>query len=57
MIITGITPKELVDLGSEWDVKAEYDPAQDPFYLWLQPPGTTAATPETISPGVHADFD
>ena len=57
MIITGITPKELVDLGSEWDAKVEYDPAQDLFYLWLQPPGTTAATPETVSPGVHADFD
>jgi Uncharacterized conserved small protein len=38
-------------------MKVEYDPARDLLYLWLRPPGTTAAATETVSPGVHADFD
>ena len=38
-------------------MKVEYDPARDLLYLWLRAPGTTAATPETVSPGGHADVD
>ena len=38
-------------------MKVEYDPARDLLYLWLRAPGTTAATTETVSPGVHADVD
>lgn len=38
-------------------MKVEYDPVRDLLYLWLRPPGTTAAATETVSPGVHADFD
>lgn len=38
-------------------MKVEYDPARDLLYLWLRPPGTTAAATKTVSPGVHADFD
>jgi uncharacterized protein YuzE len=38
-------------------MKVEYDPARDLLYLWLAAPGTTAARTETVSPGVHADFD
>jgi uncharacterized protein YuzE len=38
-------------------MKVEYDPARDLVYLWLATPGTAAARTETVSPGVHADFD
>ncbi|MCS3939534.1 uncharacterized protein YuzE [Salinibacter ruber] len=38
-------------------MKVEYDPARDLLYLWLAAPGTAAARTETVSPGVHADFD
>ena len=38
-------------------MNVEYDPARDLLDLRLRAPGTTAATPETVSPEVHADFD
>jgi uncharacterized protein YuzE len=38
-------------------MKVEYDPARDLLYLWLATPGTAAVRTETVSPGVHADFD
>jgi len=38
-------------------MKVEYDPARDLLDPWLRAPGTTAATTETVSPGVHADVD
>lgn len=38
-------------------MKAEYDPARDVLYLWFGAEGTQAARTETLSPGVHADFD
>lgn len=38
-------------------MKVEYDPTRDLLYLWLAVPGTAAARTETVSPGVHADFD
>ena len=38
-------------------MNVEYDPARDLLDLRLRAPGTTAATPETVSLEVHADFD
>jgi uncharacterized protein YuzE len=38
-------------------MKVEYDPTRDLLYLWLAAPGTTAASTNVVSPGVHADFD
>jgi uncharacterized protein YuzE len=38
-------------------MKVEYNPARDLLYLRLRASGTTAATTETVSPGVYADFD
>jgi uncharacterized protein YuzE len=38
-------------------MKIEYDPVRDLLYLWFGTPGEQAARTETISPGVHADFD
>jgi hypothetical protein len=38
-------------------MKVERNTARDLLYLWLRAPGTTTATPETVSPGVHADID
>ena len=38
-------------------MKIEYDPMRDLLYLWFGTPGETAARTETVSPGVHADFN
>jgi len=38
-------------------MKIEYDSEHDLLYIWLAAPGTKAARTETISAGVHADFD
>ncbi len=38
-------------------MKIEYDSAHDLMYVWFGTPGTKAARTETMSPGVHADFD
>jgi len=38
-------------------MKIEYDPIRDLLYVWFGAPDTKAARTETISPGVHADFD
>ena len=38
-------------------MKIEYDPLRDLLYLWFGTPGERAARTETVSPGVHADFD
>ncbi|RMG78781.1 MAG: DUF2283 domain-containing protein [Chloroflexi bacterium] len=38
-------------------MKIEYDPMRDLLYLWFATPGAKAARTETVSPGVHADFD
>ena len=38
-------------------MKIEYDPGRDLLYLWFGTPGETAARTETVSPGVHADFN
>ena len=38
-------------------MKIEYDSTRDLLYLWLSTPGTKAARTETITAGVHADFD
>ena len=38
-------------------MKIEYDGTRDLLYVWLGKPGTKAARTETITPGVHADFD
>jgi uncharacterized protein YuzE len=38
-------------------MNVEYDPARDLLDPRLRAPGTTAATAETVSPGVHADVD
>ncbi len=39
------------------DMKIEYDSEHDLLYLWMATPGTKAARTETVTPGVHADFD
>ena len=38
-------------------MKIEYDPVRDLLYIWLGIPGEKAARTETVTPGVHADFD
>ena len=38
-------------------MNVECDPARDLLDPQLRAPGTTAATMETVSAGVHADFD
>lgn len=38
-------------------MKVEYEPPRDLLYLWLAPPGAASVHTETVSPGVHADFD
>jgi uncharacterized protein YuzE len=38
-------------------MKIEYDPLRDLLYLWFGTPGEKAARTETVTPGVHADFD
>ena len=38
-------------------MKIEYDPVRDLLYLWFGTPGENAANTETVTPGVHADFD
>ena len=38
-------------------MKIEYDSAHDLLYIWLGIPGEKAARTETVTPGVHADFD
>lgn len=38
-------------------MKMEYDPVRDLLYIWFGVPGTKAARTETVTPGVHADFD
>jgi uncharacterized protein YuzE len=37
-------------------MKVKYDPARDLLDPRLWAPGTTAATAETVSPGVYAGF-
>jgi uncharacterized protein YuzE len=38
-------------------MKIEYDSTRDLLYVWFGVPGTKTARTETITPGVHADFD
>ena len=38
-------------------MKIEYDSKRDLLYVWFGVPGTRAARTETITPGVHADFE
>ena len=38
-------------------MKIEYDSTQDLLYVWFSSPGTKAARTESVTPGVHADFD
>jgi uncharacterized protein YuzE len=38
-------------------MKMEYDPVRDLLYLWFGTPGEKATRTETVTPGVHADFD
>jgi uncharacterized protein YuzE len=38
-------------------MKIEYDPVRDLLYVWFGVPGEKAARTETVTPGVHADFD
>lgn len=38
-------------------MKVEYDGTRDLLYVWFAVPSTRAARTETITPGVHADFD
>ncbi len=38
-------------------MKIEYDPIRDLLYLWFSTLGEKAARTETVSPGVHADFN
>ena len=38
-------------------MKIEYDSVRDLLYIWLGIPGEKAANTETVTPGVHADFD
>jgi uncharacterized protein YuzE len=39
------------------DMKIENDGTRDLLYVWLGKPGTKAARTETITAGIHADFD
>jgi uncharacterized protein YuzE len=38
-------------------MKIEYDSRRDLLYLWFAEPGEKAARTETVTAGVHADFD
>jgi len=38
-------------------MKIEYDSIRDLLYIWFATPGKKAARTETVTPGVHADFD
>lgn len=38
-------------------MKIEYDSTRDLLYIWFSAPGGKAARTETVSPGVHADFN
>jgi len=38
-------------------MKIEYDSVRDLIYIWFSLPGEKAAKTETVTPGVHADFD
>ena len=38
-------------------VKVEYDATRDLLYVWFAAAGSKAARTETITPGIHADFD
>jgi len=38
-------------------MKIEYDSQRDLLYIWFAEPGTRSARTDTITPGVHADFD
>jgi uncharacterized protein YuzE len=38
-------------------MKIEYDGARGLLYVWIGTPGPKAARTETITAGVHADFD
>jgi uncharacterized protein YuzE len=38
-------------------MKVEYDSVRDLLYVWFSIPGRRAARTETLSPGIHADFD
>jgi len=38
-------------------MKIEYDSMRDLLYLWFAEPGKKAARTETVTAGVHADFD
>jgi uncharacterized protein YuzE len=38
-------------------MKIEYDSTRDLLYIWFGLPGQKAAKTETVTPGVHADFD
>lgn len=38
-------------------MKVGYDATRDLLYVWFASANTRAARTETISPGVHADFD
>jgi len=38
-------------------MKIEYDPLRDLLYIWFSQPGEKAARTETVTPGVHVDFN
>ena len=38
-------------------MKIEYDSVRDLLYIWFAAPGEKASKTETVTPGVHADFD
>ena len=38
-------------------MKIEYDVVRDLLYIWFAAPGEKAARTETVTAGVHADFD
>jgi uncharacterized protein YuzE len=38
-------------------MKIEYVSVRDLMYIWFSPPGEKAAKTETVTPGVHADFN
>jgi uncharacterized protein YuzE len=38
-------------------MKIEYDPIRDLLYLWFGTPDERAARTETVTAGLHADFD
>jgi len=38
-------------------MKIEYDSIRDLLYIWFAEPGRKASRTETVTAGVHADFD